>query len=237
MANTSVTAEDLLQWLTPRQALGVVQESFPDIGIASRAIFEGLSGGIVKAAARSSSSNANSNMPTAPCLIPAEYWSHLHETRSDWWDTGTIKVQFWRSRPSRSFYEVIRCFGVRFHPLGIQYLIADTPKILPPNPEAQPAPSPSLDADVSTPVDPPAKTQAVPKRHPGGRPAKEYWDHLWAAMAMAVYSGDLQPQRQADIERAMADWLSANGHDAGEATIRRAAKALWVVWSAQEDQN
>lgn len=70
----------------------------------------------------------------------------------------------------------------------------------------------------------------------GGRPPKPFWDQLWPFIAAALYNGDLKPARQADIERAMSDWLAANGHDAGESTVRRAARALWQAIS-REDQN
>ncbi|WP_196232981.1 hypothetical protein [Sphingomonas segetis] len=46
-------------------------------------------------------------------------------------------------------------------------------------------------------------------------------------MARQLYGGDLQPKRQADIEKAMHDWLSANGHTAGETQVRERARKLW----------
>lgn len=64
-------------------------------------------------------------------------------------------------------------------------------------------------------------------RTTGGRPAKPFWDQLWAAVAAQLYNGDLKPKRQADIERAMHEWLVANGHEAGETAVRAKAKLLW----------
>ena len=61
----------------------------------------------------------------------------------------------------------------------------------------------------------------------GGRPPKPFWDRLWAAIAAQLHNGDLQPKRQADIERTMHDWLVANGEDAGETAVRAKAKLLW----------
>ena len=73
-------------------------------------------------------------------------------------------------------------------------------------------------------------------RHAGGRPPKPFWDQLWPFIAAQLYNGDLKPVRQSDIEKSMSDWLTANGHDAGESTVRRAARALWKAISS-EDQN
>ena len=46
-------------------------------------------------------------------------------------------------------------------------------------------------------------------------------------MAVALYSGDLEPDTQADIERAMAEWLTARNLDAAASTIRSRAQKLW----------
>lgn len=65
-----------------------------------------------------------------------------------------------------------------------------------------------------------------------GRPRAAFWDDLWAAIAVALYVGELIPKTQADIERAIADWLDANGHSAAESTIRARARRLWDGISA-----
>ncbi len=35
------------------------------------------------------------------------------------------------------------------------------------------------------------------------KPLAAHWDEMWAAVAVMLYTGDLQPRTQADIERAM----------------------------------
>jgi hypothetical protein len=76
-------------------------------------------------------------------------------------------------------------------------------------------------------------TTAIHK-NPGGRPAAAFWDDMWAAIASALYDGALVPRSQADIERAMAGWIEANGHSAAESTIRARARRLWDHISASE---
>ncbi len=72
-----------------------------------------------------------------------------------------------------------------------------------------------------------AKSTSVPINNTGGKPLAKHWDAMWSAIAVQLYSGDLIPKTQADIERAMLDWLSAEGIDAGERTVRNRARALW----------
>ena len=81
-----------------------------------------------------------------------------------------------------------------------------------------------------------AQQQPKPTAGKGGRPPKPFWDQLWPSIAASLYLGDLKPAKQADIEKAMHEWLSANDQEAGEATIRRAARALWQAIN-KEDQN
>jgi hypothetical protein len=63
----------------------------------------------------------------------------------------------------------------------------------------------------------------------GGRPTKPFWDQLWASVAAQLYNGDLKPTRQADIERAMHDWLALCDENAGETAVRAKAKLLWTA--------
>ena len=76
----------------------------------------------------------------------------------------------------------------------------------------------------------------LPTKGSGGRPPKPFWDQLWPSIAADLFTGSLKPQRQGDIEKAMHDWLTTNGHDAGETTVRRAARSLWQAIS-NEGQN
>lgn len=73
-------------------------------------------------------------------------------------------------------------------------------------------------------ADAPTATVEKPK---GGKPLAAHWDEMWAAIAVALYSGDLRPRTQADIERAMSDWLVAKGLDAAASTVRTRARPLW----------
>ena len=61
----------------------------------------------------------------------------------------------------------------------------------------------------------------------GGRPPAAWWDDLWVEICRQLYVGDLKPKRQADVVTAMLKWVSANGHEAAETTIKERARKLW----------
>lgn len=83
--------------------------------------------------------------------------------------------------------------------------------------------------------DPTSSPQPEPKaltRTAGGRPRANFWDDLWANMAADLYGGQLMPKSQADIERAMSDWISEHGHTAASSTVRTRAQLLWKAISS-----
>ena len=75
-----------------------------------------------------------------------------------------------------------------------------------------------------------------PQKHAGGRPRKDFWEPLLVAAGIAIYAG-FQPQRIADVERWMTDWLTVNGYEAGEVAIRQRARLLFNAYSAEQDKN
>mgnify|MGYP006995484500 FL=1 len=72
-----------------------------------------------------------------------------------------------------------------------------------------------------------AQDHPQPSTSKGGRPPAEFWDDLWSAMAIDLYTGALVPKSQADIERAMNDWLSAKNLSCANSTVRKRARKLW----------
>jgi hypothetical protein len=72
-------------------------------------------------------------------------------------------------------------------------------------------------------------TQVMVKKPAGGRPPKPFWDELWASIAAQMFNGDFKPDKQADIEKAMHDWLGRNSKNAGETAVRAKARLLWAA--------
>ena len=78
----------------------------------------------------------------------------------------------------------------------------------------------------------PAPEQAV--KNPGGKPLAKHWDAMWASIAVQLYEGDLKPNVQADIERAMLDWFARENITIGETSVRGRARQLWQKISESE---
>ncbi|MEL1249086.1 hypothetical protein [Aurantiacibacter gilvus] len=66
-------------------------------------------------------------------------------------------------------------------------------------------------------------------RNPGGKPLADHWDAMWAAIAVQLWSGDLDPKKQADIKKAMFEWLNDAGVEAGDTAVTKRARALWIA--------
>ena len=83
----------------------------------------------------------------------------------------------------------------------------------------------------------PAEDIATPSQSQiskGGRLPVADWEAAMVEMARALYSGDLKPKTQADIERAIADYLSKKEKNASESTIREHARPLWQAIGSKD---
>lgn len=76
-----------------------------------------------------------------------------------------------------------------------------------------------------------AKKSQIAK-NPGGKPLAKHWDEMWAAIAAQLWNGDIDPRTQADLKRAMFDWLNAAGVDVGDTAVTQRARQLWQAMQA-----
>jgi hypothetical protein len=60
----------------------------------------------------------------------------------------------------------------------------------------------------------------------GGRPPADWWEDLLIDLCFKHFHGELPHQKQADIVRAMQDWIAAHGYGASESTIKLRARKL-----------
>lgn len=214
---TAFTAEELATWLTPRDALTLVSKVFgPEM--AEDAIIERLQGGIIRAAAESASWERNDSVsnPRPHILISSSHWVHLSRTesvRKRFWTTGDIRIFIGHDGGTQEYPTTVRYFAVRFDPVGVRTLIP-----------AGWSESSISDANART-----AAGDGAAPVNKGGRPLKAFWDDLWVAIFRQIYLGQLTPGKQADIENAMLDWASQNGHELGESSARNAARKLFAA--------
>jgi hypothetical protein len=122
-----------------------------------------------------------------------------------WWAKGHEALhQNW---PIGDFDTWVNSGNLHLQAFGVSFLRADIEKMIPPE-SAQPVvPSP-----------PPVA---------GGRPPADWWDDLWVEICRQIYTGELVPKRQADIQKAMQQWCSDRGHSDAASTIRPRASKLW----------
>jgi hypothetical protein len=139
--------------------------------------------------------------------IPKRFWwAGGHEALTQDWKTGDFET--WIDRKVH-----MRALGVHFH-------LGDLKNAFPEVFRGDPKVTDSPDSSIGK----------------GGRPPAEWWDDLWIAISCALYMGDLKPKRQADIEKAMNDWIASKGESAAVSTVRNRARKLWQALS-REDGN
>ncbi|MEO7187330.1 MAG: hypothetical protein ABIW58_02860 [Sphingomicrobium sp.] len=68
---------------------------------------------------------------------------------------------------------------------------------------------------------------------PGGRPPAAFWDDLWCAVWGRVFRGELIPERQADVERAMLEWAMANDKELSESAVKPRARKLFAEFNSE----
>lgn len=61
----------------------------------------------------------------------------------------------------------------------------------------------------------------------GGKPLAKHWDEVWAQIAFQLWNGDLKPESQADIKRAMFAWFNAREIEVGDTAVTQRARQLW----------
>jgi hypothetical protein len=89
-----------------------------------------------------------------------------------------------------------------------------------------------LNSERRSPGPNPGGTKPGPAR--AGRLPADWWDDLWIEIFRQVYLGDLKPKSQADIVKAMQQWLSDRDIEAADSTLKpRARKLLQMLQEAE----
>ncbi|WP_316202903.1 MULTISPECIES: hypothetical protein [unclassified Bradyrhizobium] len=208
-------------WLIPGDALAILAEAIGDRSIAIENLVGRLKVGLVLARYQSFAWEGIARPPRMndPVFIEQKLWNYYRRSNDSAyvWDTGDLRL--WIGSYGGSITEtntVLTFFGVKIDRQGI----ADTLKNLPTR-------TGSLDRQAQ-PTPPVATAVAANK---GGRPKKDWWDDFWIEICRQIWIGDLKPATQAELERAMFEWVE-NHRDAevGETTIKAAAKKLFKAW-------
>jgi hypothetical protein len=200
----AIKLEKIENWYTPVQAREIATAALGVEGWkAGEAIRECVRGGLISVAASSSSTilgEVRAPIPRGPLLIPPVYWAHVWETKTEFWQgRAAFRLANGRSAYDPTLY--LRCFRLKLDPEQVR-------------------------------TEFPAPGSVAPKVAPStagtrGRPRGAHWEDMLVEMARRIHFGDFKPAKQADLERAMLDWLSEHGHPGDESTVRLRASKLF----------
>lgn len=154
-------------------------------------------------------SHEDEEVEAGPLVIPTDHWKTVDAPAfNDVWQSGQLTV--WPAQRDRHGRSKIDYFGVRFSPVDLGAMFA----------------SAGIAELPTSPIEAPAK-------HAGGAPRKEFWDDLLIEMFQVLWLGELKPNRQADLERAMLDWASGKGYSLGESSVKAPARKLFAAWKSE----
>jgi len=256
MAKPKLIAEDEFdRWLSPA-AVYIAMQDHLSTRIWRPLLLKRMEDGEVFAAARKAVYRVG-NEPEQVAFREQLGWDHWKESapkhdNSPFWESGDIVLTI-RSN-SRYVQDIkVSCVDVRFEPKGIMAMIPPVAALprppahvvkLHPDPPAPTPAAPTFNADaayihinaletmnealrseVSA-----LKVTPAP-RHPGGKPSHPYWEEAILRVAHQMHLGDFKPQRQADVARALADWIVAAGHEEpGPTALKTRAKLVFDLF-------
>lgn len=138
------------------------------------------------------------------CPVPVEFWGGRAMIPD--WESGDFTAQVHQNGSEQEW----RAFGVTFERSQIMVMA-------PPNAGTIASPKQATNKNSSK----------------SGRPAGTDWEAVMIELARQLYEGELIPRVQADVEKAIADHLSADGVSMSESTIREHARPLWKAIASQ----
>jgi hypothetical protein len=125
-----------------------------------------------------------------------------------WWAEGEAALhQTWATG---DFDTWVERGELHLEAFGVSFLRADIEKMIP--------------AGLAAPS---AARPIAPAGPIGGRPPADWWEDLIIDICFRHFRGELQPKTQADVARAMQAWMTENGYDAADSTVRVRARKVW----------
>ena len=141
MPPRDLTTEDIADWLTPRQAVKILDAVFQKSYLSKQALLGRLVGGMTEAVAEQTAQNHSGEKSSRGLFqkIPAEDWRRI-QTTDTCWITGDLV--FRRRSPSGMSDETVSHYAVRFEPWGVRSIIGDTGEPARESPAEMPSPEP-----------------------------------------------------------------------------------------------
>src|ERR1700719_73850 len=142
MPPRDLTLEDVADWLTPRQAVKILDAAFQKSYLSKQALLGRLVGGMVEAVSGQTVKNDSAGHASRGLIqrIPAEDWRRIQSTDTCW-ITGDLI--FRRRSSSGMGDETVSHYAVRFEPQGVRSIVDNTGTSAKQPPAETPAPAPS----------------------------------------------------------------------------------------------
>lgn len=203
------------EWITAAEADKLLAAGSKSSLVARMALCKRAYAGMVRARAQRF---IVASRPSDAVEVPAIFWwAEGNPALEQNWQTGDFDTYV----PRHLLTGEWRKFSGELHlqAFGVTFLRSDVEKIAPP-PAASP-PAIAAEPEVA--------------RNKGGRPKHQFWEELLIEMARKLYVESFHPKTQADIEKAMHDWIILNGYEAGETAVRERARMLWRAIEKDDD--
>jgi hypothetical protein len=125
MPPRDLTLEDIADWLTPAQAVKILDAAFQKSYLSKQALLGRLAGGMVEAVSGQTVKNDGAGHSQRGLVqrIPAEDWRRIQSTDTCW-ITGDLV--FRRRSSSGMGEETVSHYAVRFEPQGVRSIIGNT---------------------------------------------------------------------------------------------------------------
>jgi hypothetical protein len=142
MPSRDLTLEDIADWLTPAQAVKILDAAFQKSYLSKQALLGRLAGGIAEAVSEQTVKNDGAWHSQRGLFqkIPAEDWRRI-QTTDTCWITGDLI--FRRRSSSGMGEETVSHYAVRFEPHGVRSIINNTGKSAKQPSAEAPVPEPS----------------------------------------------------------------------------------------------
>jgi hypothetical protein len=177
MPPRDLRAEDIADWLTPGQAVKLLDAVFQKSYLSKQALLGRLAGGLAQAASEQTVKSDGAGRSSRDLFqkIPAEDWRRI-QTTDTCWITGDLI--FRRRSPSGTGDETVSHYAVRFEPRGVRAIVGTT---------GTPAEEPA--AEAASP-----ETSEPPPSEPRGPPVSSAHLQAWFEFYQKI-GGDLREQR------------------------------------------
>ena len=188
MPPRELTSEDIADWLTPAQAVKLLDAVYQKSYLSKQALLGRLVGGLAEAVAEQTVKGDSAGRASRGVFqkIPSEDWQRI-QTTDTCWITGDLI--FRRRSPSGTGDETVRHYAVRFEPQGVRSIIQSTGK--PARELAVETPSPERSE--------PAPARPVPSEQ-RGRPVSSAHLQAWFEFYQKI-GGEMREERALESAR------------------------------------